>query len=132
MFKTASLTALLLICAGNAHASFSLVCDEKAQLDEILSANQDKGFDAAREKFLAFVDLRNEHGDPTCELSEPPQPERVGQVVSHYESIEFLPEQLHDVIVVEIRVGEHFVFGTINRFVGEKDVAQVVGAASAQ
>ncbi len=131
MWKRSALTIFLSLCAGGAQAGFSLVCDEKAQLEDILRTNQQDGFGAAREKFLAYIALRNEHEEPTCELSERPDPARVGEVVSRFEGVEFLPEQIHDVVIVEIKVGEHFVYGTINKFVGPKSsVAESFASAS--
>jgi len=121
MFKRAALTIFLTLCAGGAHAGFSLVCDEKDQLDDILRTNQQGGFSAAREKFLAYIALRNDHDEPTCELSERPDPAKVGQIVSRFDGVEFLPRQIHDVVIVEIKVGDRFVYGTVNRFVAPQE-----------
>jgi hypothetical protein len=118
--RTTLATLTLLGGATAARADFSLICDEKAQVEDILRTDSEKGFDVAKDKFRAYIALRNERNEPTCEMSEPLQPTAVGAVVSHFESIEFLPAQLHDVVIVEIRVGERSVNGTINRFVAPK------------
>ena len=121
MIKRAALAIFLTLCGGGAQAAFSLVCDEKDQLDDILRTNQQGGFSAAREKFMAYIALRNDHDEPTCELSERPDPSKVGQIVSRFDGVEFLPKQVHDVVIVEIKVGDRFVYGTINRFVAPQE-----------
>jgi hypothetical protein len=42
------------------------------------------------------------------------------RVVARYDAVEFLPAQIHDVLVVEFQVGERVLFATLNRFVSEK------------
>ena len=125
MLKQTALGALLLLVvsalgASGAFAGVSIVCDEKAQIDAILSAGQRLGFAAQRQAFLAFLDQRNDRGDPACELSEPPQPGLVGDLVSTYEDNEFRPGQSHEVDVFEIHVGPRVVFGSANRYVGPR------------
>ena len=124
MWKQATLTAFLVLSGGAARADFSLVCDEKAQVLDVLQTTRDKGFEAAKEKFRAYIALKNEQDQPSCELSEALEPASVGDVVARFDEIEFLPDELHDVVIVEIRVGDHSVFGTINRYVAPK-AAQV-------
>ncbi len=120
MWTRTTICGLALLCASAARADFSLICDEKSQVEDILRTDSEKGFVVAKDKFRAYLALRDERNEPTCELSDPLQPASVGEVVARFESIEFLPEQLHDVVIVEIRVGERSVFGTINRFVAPK------------
>ena len=113
-------TALFLLAAGAARADFSIICDERAQVEDILATTREKGFQEATRKFRAYVALRDERNEPTCEVTRVPHPARVGQVVSQFGSIEFLPDQLHDVLIVEIRAGERTLFGTLNHFVAPK------------
>ena len=64
--------------------------------------------------------LRDERGEPTCEVTRVPDPASVGPVVGRYGALEFLPSELHDVLVVEIQAGARTLYGTINKFVSPK------------
>jgi len=120
MIRLAVLAALLTVAASAARADFSIVCDEKSQLDDILRTIQDKGFAVAKDKFHAYMDLIDDRQEPTCEATAAPLPAKIGDVVSRFPTIEFLPEELHDVVVVEIKGGEHPAFATLNRYVAPK------------
>ena len=114
------LTAFLLFAASGARAEFSLVCDEQAELEDVLRTDQARGFQDASLKLRAYTELLDERHEGACEVSRVPRPSRVGQVVGRYEGIEFLPGELHDVVIVEVHTGGRVLFGTINRYVSEK------------
>jgi hypothetical protein len=103
-----------------AHADFSLVCDERSQLQDILNTAKAKGHKVAIEKFQAYAALRNEKNEPTCEVSTVPNPATVDHVVSQFDSVEFLPAQLHDVLIVEFHAGERTLYATLNHFLAPK------------
>lgn len=103
-----------------ARADISIVCDEQAQVEDILNTTRNHGFQEATQKLRAYSGLRDEHNEPTCEVSRAPHPAKVGAVVAQFKSIEFLPDQLHDVLIVEIRVGERTLYGTLNTFIALK------------
>ncbi len=120
MWKRTALTAILALSCGAARAEFSIICDEKAQVEDILDTTRNKGFEQATSKFRAYLALRDERNEPTCEVGKVPHPAKIGPVVAHFKGIEFLPEQLHDVLIVEVRVGERTLYGTLNQFVAPK------------
>jgi hypothetical protein len=117
-----ALAGLALTFAGAARAEggFSLICDEKVQLEDVLRTTREHGFQEASLKFRAYQALRDERNEPTCEVAAPPDPGAVGRVVARYDAVEFLPAQIHNVLVVEFQVGERVLFATLNRFVSEK------------
>ena len=114
------LTAFMLAVPATARAEFSLLCDEKVQLEDILRTDQSRGFGDASLKLRAYTKLLDDRQEGTCAVANPPHPAKVGQVVGHFEAIEFLPGELHDVLIVEVPIGGRLLFGTINRFVAEK------------
>lgn len=120
MWTRALVTAFLFAFPLSAHADFSLVCDEAAQVEDVLRTVQAHGFEQASSKFRAYAHLSNDRQEPTCELSKVPRPTRVGAVVAEFPAIEFIPGEMHDVIVVELHYGDRILFGTLNRFVTEK------------
>ncbi len=120
MLKRVLWMASLLLTTGAARADFSIVCDEQAQVEDILKTTREKGFHQAVGKFRAYVALRDERNEPTCEMARVPDRRRVGMVVGHFSDVEFMPAQTHDVLVVEIRVNGRTLFGTLSRFVAEK------------
>ena len=120
MWTRMAITALVMLAAGGARADFSIVCDEQGQLEDILATSRTQGFEAATNKFRAYLRLRDERGEPTCEVTRVPDPASVGPVVGRYGALEFLPSELHDVLVVEIQAGARTLYGTINKFVSPK------------
>ncbi len=120
MLKRIAVLTLMACSGGAARADFSIICDERAQVEDILSTTREKGFQEATRKFRAYLALRDERNEPTCEVTRVPHPAKVGQVVSQFGSIEFLPDQLHDVLIVEIHSGERTLFGTLNHFIAAK------------
>ncbi len=117
-----ALAGLVMTLAGAARAEggFSLICDEKAQIEDVLRTTREHGFQEASLKFRAYQALRDERNEPTCEVSAAPDPDSVGRVVARYDAVEFLPAQIHNVLVVELQVSGRVLFATLNRFVSEK------------
>ena len=117
-----AIAGLVMLFAGGARAEggFSLICDEKAQLDDVLRTTRDHGFQEASLKFRAYQALRDERNEPTCEVSAAPDPDSIGRVVATYDAIEFLPAQIHNVLVVELQANGRVLCATLNRFVSEK------------
>lgn len=124
MWTRAAIVGFLTLCGGGARADFSLICDEQSQLEDVLRTDQASGFEEATTKFKAYIALKDERDEATCGLGRPPHPAKVGKVVASFESIEFMPGELHDVLVVELHMGGRVLYGTINRFVSEKKPEQ--------
>jgi hypothetical protein len=120
MLTRAFAMALLLLSVNAARADFSIICDEIGQIEDILRTTEAKGFHEAKQKMRAYAALRDERNEPTCAVSRPLFPANVVQVVASFESIEFLPSELHQVLVVELHMQGRVLFGTINRYVTEK------------
>ena len=114
MHMRAFVTVFFALTAGAARADFSIICDEQAQIEDILQTTRAKGFYEARQKFRAYVTLRDDRNEATCEMSRVPHPAKLGKVVAHYDNVEFVPDQSHDVLVVELHVGERILFATLN------------------
>ena len=88
MWMRLALTVSLVLCGTAAKADFSILCDEKAELEDILSANQQSGFKQASQVFRAYRDLIDERGEPSCAVAAVPFPTRVGGVVAHLSTAE--------------------------------------------
>ncbi len=120
MWTRAVFATFLMLTASAARADFSLICDNQAEIEDILHTDQTSGFEEATKKFKAYIALMDERNESSCELGRVPHPAKVGNVVGRFESIEFIPGELHDVVIVEVHAGGRLLYGTINRFVSEK------------
>ena len=102
--------ALLAVVIGASRAKaetpqqddFSFICDNKDDLEAILSANVEGGFDAGLKKYREYNAIIGTSGEASCIAITMLNPKNVGGMEKTYEKVELKPNSYHIVIVVSL------------------------------